>query len=76
VTQFIDCTSMSFQYDIYGIVTINYTIVHNNSDPEVYNTISAGGQTFRGYITDMYTAPIHKAHGWYETQATLVSTTN
>jgi hypothetical protein len=75
-TQFIDCTSLNFSYNVMGVVTISYTVVHDYFDFVVYTTINAGNQTFQGYITNASVNPMPNTDGWYETQATLVATTN
>lgn len=72
---FIECTSLSISYDIMGIATVNYTVVSDESDIVAYNQITAGGQTFTGYITNLTHQRIPKTE-WWETNVTLVSTTN
>jgi hypothetical protein len=74
MVNFIDCASLSINYDIMGIVTINYTIVHDTESPIVYKHISAGGQSFVGYISNLSTFPVPNTEGWYETNVTLVCT--
>lgn len=73
---FIECTSLSFSYDIMGMVTVNYTLVHDDPNISISNSITAGGKTFSGYITDALMTAIPKATGWYETHVTMISTTN
>jgi hypothetical protein len=73
---FIECTSLNFSYDIMGLVTVSYTMVHTNADITVRSNISAGGQTFRGYIVDASMSTVPNAMGWYETNITMVATTN
>jgi hypothetical protein len=74
--QFIECTSLSLSYDVLGLVTISYTMVHNDKQITVLNTITAGGQVFKGYVTDAFMNAIPKVSGWYETNITLKATTN
>lgn len=73
---FIDCTSLNISYDIMGIATVTYTIVADEPGFEnVQNEISAGGQTFRGYVTSASMSQIPYT-SWYETHVTLVTTTD
>ena len=74
--EFIECTSLSVSYDVLGRATVTYTMVHDTPKITVVNELSAGGQTFRGYITNAFMSAIPRADGWYETNATLISTTN
>jgi len=76
MAEFIDCTSLNISYNIMGIATVSYTVVHNTSEFVVYTTIEAGGQVFTGYITNASLNQIPNTEGWYETHATLLSTTD
>jgi hypothetical protein len=73
---FIDCTSLNISYDVMGIATVSYTVVHNTPSITVFKEISAGRQKFSGYIIDAYMSTIPKTDGWYETHATMIATTN
>jgi len=73
---FIDCTSLSFNYNIMGIVSISYTMVHKNADYCYVTELNAGGQHFSGYITDMSLSPVRDTVNWYETRVTLIATTD
>ena len=75
-TSFIECTSLGFSYDVLGLVTVNYTMVHNEKKITVLNTITAGGRVFKGYVMDAFMSPIPKTVGWYETNVTMIATTN
>lgn len=73
---FVDCTSLNINYNIMGIVTISYTIVQDTYDVNnIENSISAGGQTFSGYVSDVSVGPIPRTN-WYEVHITLIATTN
>lgn len=75
-TQFLDCASFSASYDIRGIVIVTYALIHSSSSPGSIDTsISAGGQTFGGYVTSISTTRI-SGSTWYETTVTLVAMTN
>lgn len=74
-TQFLDCESFSVNYDIRGIATVTYAIIDETGSPSIDCSISAGGQTFTGYVTSVSTARI-SGSTWYETTVTLVAMTN
>lgn len=76
MANFIDCGSLSISYDIMGIATVSYTVVHDYPGFVTYDSISAGGQYFRGYVINASVNPIIGTDGWYETHVTLLSTTN
>jgi hypothetical protein len=76
MASFIECTSLNFSYDIYGLVTVSYTMVHDTASFTAVTTIDAGGQTFRGYITNASMNAIPNTQGWYETHVTMLATTN
>lgn len=76
MAEFIDCTSLSFSYNVMGIVTVSYTVVHNDFSFVTYNSISAGGQTFSGYVTNASLNQIPSTQGWFETHVTLLATTD
>ncbi len=73
---FIDCTTLSFTYDIMGRVVVSYTTVHRSPDFCYTETIEAGGQVFDGDVTSMSLNQIVGTSGWYETHVTLITTTN
>ena len=75
MTQFIECTSLNISYDIMGLATVSYTIVHNGGAATPYVSVTAGNQTFTGYVMNMSTNPIPKTEGWFETHVTLITTT-
>lgn len=76
MTEFIDCTSLNFSYNNLGIVTVSYTVVHNDFEFVTYDTIKAGGQTFTGYIINASLNKIPNTENWYETHCTLIATTD
>lgn len=73
--EFIDCTSLSITFDIMGIATINFTIIANTPGLKVRTTISAGGRTFVGYVTNASCTPLINAPKWYANNITLITTT-
>jgi hypothetical protein len=74
--EFIECTSLSIQYDVMGIATVTYTVVANRADLIAYETITAGGITFEGYVANASVNMIPDTSSWYETHVTLIATTN
>ena len=76
MVEFIDCTSLSFSYNVMGIVTVSYTVVHDFFDFVTYDSISAGSQTFNGYVINASVNQIPNTVGWYETHVTMTATTN
>lgn len=76
MTEFIDCTSLSVSYNVMGIATVTFTIVHDSDDFKTRNTISAGGQTFKGYVISATLNRIPNTSRWYETHNTLIATTD
>jgi hypothetical protein len=75
MSQFKECTSLSISYDNLGLATVNYTIVSDTSNPTIDTSINAGGQVFTGYVTSLSINYIPGTN-WYETQVSLITTTN
>jgi hypothetical protein len=75
MAQFIDCTSLNISYDVMGIATVSYTVVHNVFEFITYTTIEAGTRTFTGYVINASLNQIPNTEGWYETHVTLLATT-
>jgi hypothetical protein len=75
MAEFIDCTSLSFSYNALGIVTVSYTVVHDTFDFITFDEITAGGQTFSGYVINATLNQIPQT-SWYETHVTLLATTD
>lgn len=76
MAEFIDCTSLSFSYNVMGIATVSYTVVHDRFDFVVYDSIKAGGQTFTGYVINASLNQIPGAVNWFETHVSLLATTD
>jgi len=74
--EFIDCTSLNVSYNVMGTVTVAYTVVHDRPEFVTYNSISAGGQTFTGYVINASVDQILNTSNWFETHVTLLATTN
>ena len=75
MTAFIECTSLSFSYDVMGLVTVSYTVVSDVAEFKTYNNVSAGGQVFNGYVVNASFNRIPHTE-WYETHVTLIATTD
>jgi hypothetical protein len=76
MAEFIDCTSLNVSYNVMGVATVSYTVIHNAFDFVTYSSISAGGQTFSGYIINASLNQIPNTEGWFETHCTLIATTD
>jgi len=76
MAEFIDCTSLSISYNIYGVATVSYTIVSDTPGLKAYKTISAANRTFSGYVTNITMNQIPGTSGWYENHVTLIATSN
>ena len=74
--EFIECTSLNISFDVMGIATISYTVVHNTPKFVTYKTVQAGGQTFFGYVLSANLNKIPNTEGWFETHVTLIATTD
>jgi len=74
MSNFIECTSVNISYDVMGLATVSYTIVSDTQSPPISSSISEGGRTFTGYVTNITQNIIPKTQ-WYETQVTLITTT-
>jgi hypothetical protein len=76
MAEFIDCASLNISFNVMGIATVSYTVVHDSSNFVTYDSISAGGKTFTGYVVNASMDQILNTSGWFETHVTLVATTN
>lgn len=70
---FIECTSLSFSYDIMGIVTVSYTMIHTTSKFCYRHILNFGGKVFKGYIADMSLNRI-PGTAYYSTNVTMIAT--
>lgn len=76
MAEFIECTSLSVNYDIMGIANVTYTIVSDTPGIKAYNELQdVGGQTFSGYVVNAVVNQIQNTN-WWESHVTLVATTN
>ncbi len=53
-TEFIDCSSLSINYDVLGTASLSFTVVASQAEPidtQVYTDLTFGGVNFTGYIT-------------------------
>ena len=76
MVEFIDCTSLSVSYNVMGVATVSYTVVHDVFEFVTYNIITAGGRTFTGYVINASLNQIPNTEGWFETHVTLLATTD
>jgi len=68
--EFVDCTSLSINFDIMGIATINFTIMANT--PGIKTRTSILG--FTGYVANVSSTPLLNASRWYANNITLIAT--
>jgi len=55
-TEFIDCSTISINYDLLGQATIGFTVVASEQQPidtSVYTDLIFGGVRFTGFITNL-----------------------
>lgn len=62
--EFIDCATISIQYQVTGLANVSFTVVSTEQIPGVlppvrdYSQLTFGGIDFRGYITQLDSAII------------------
>lgn len=76
MAEFIECTSLSVNYNIMGIATVSFVIVHDEPGLKVYNSIEAGGQVFTGWVINASLNIIPNTENWWESHVTLLATTD
>ncbi len=52
-TSFIDCSSITLNYNELGLVTINFAVISVTAQPETYTTLTFGGVEFTGFVTNL-----------------------
>lgn len=72
---FMECTSLSINYDVMGRATVSYVLVSQLPELEAWTTIEAGGQIFKGYVASINLNQIPKTQV-YENHVTLIATTD
>jgi hypothetical protein len=81
MADFIECGTVSINYNMMGIVTVNYTVITDSPSMSVVsNSLSYGGQTFSGYISDVSVQSLTNMvegsdENWYAMSVTLTATT-
>ncbi len=76
MAEFIDCVSLNISFNVMGIATVSYTVVHDSPGFVTYNSVTAGGQTFTGYVVNASVDQILNTSNWFETHVVLIATTN
>ena len=76
--QFIECGSISINYNIMGIANINYNIVTNDKEPNISDVLTLGGQVFEGIVTSIIKTPMPNSEldsegPWYNVKVSLIS---
>lgn len=56
--EFIDCSSLSINYNARGDVTLSFTIISDQGLLSNYNTLVFGGITYTGWITSVNIADL------------------
>jgi hypothetical protein len=56
--EFLDCATISIQYQVTGLANVSFTVVSTEQEPGVtperdYTQLTFGGVDFRGYITQL-----------------------
>lgn len=54
--EFIDCSTISINYDILGQATLSFVVVSANAqpnNPNIYTDLTFGGVRFTGHITSL-----------------------
>lgn len=74
--EFMEEPSFSVSYNIMGIATVTYSIIHSSAGgASISNSVSAGGQIFTGYVMSISTNKL-TGTSWFETSVVMVATTN
>jgi len=75
---FIDCTSLNISYDVLGMATLTFAIVHETNEIHLRNRIelqTAPPRTFVGFVTNVSVQRIPNT-AWFESHVTLLATTD
>ncbi len=58
--EFIDCSSLSFNYNVKGDVNISFSVISDKPASELgsYTSLTFGSRTFNGYITNVTVSEI------------------
>lgn len=54
--EFLDCATLSVNYDILGLATVSFTVVASHAEPNdtlLYTDLTFGGVRFTGHITNL-----------------------
>ncbi len=54
--EFIDCSTLSVNYDTLGLAMVSFTVVASHAEPNdtsLYTDLTFGGVQFTGYITNL-----------------------
>lgn len=73
--QFTECEAFSVAYDVLGLATLTYSIMHRAGvTPKIENVIVAGKKTFRGSVVSISVSKVPRTN-WYETTVVMIATT-
>ena len=68
--EFIDCATISIQYDATGRATVSFTVVRSDTSSlqKTYTVVTFGNVTFQGVLMSANKKPITGGEGWTEWQ--------
>jgi len=68
--EFIDCSTISIQYDATGKASLSFTVARSDTGSlkRVYTTITFGNVTFQGVLMSANMKPVLGGEGWTEWQ--------
>lgn len=70
--EFIDCGSISIQYDATGRASVSFVVVTNKESlGKTYTSLEFGGVSFTGSLMSAVQKPIIGSGGWFEWQMQL-----
>lgn len=71
--EFIDCSTISIQYEATGRATLSFTVVRSDTESlkRVYTTITFGNVTFQGVLMSANKKPVLGGEGWTEWQLSI-----
>jgi len=79
--EFIDCATISIQYQVTGLANVSFTVVSTEQEPGVlpptrdYTQLTFGGIDFKGYVTQLDSSIIQGSiPNVFEHRYTLVMT--
>lgn len=72
---FIECTSLSLSYNVFGLVTVSFVVVHEEPVLHSQTSITVANQTFSGTMINAFLQPLPNT-SWFESHITLLALTS